>query len=132
MVSDGREVIVGATRTPQFGMVLMLGLGGSFVEVFGEVIFRLPPLGLRDIDQMIDQSGVGALLKSERGRPPADRAALETALARLSALVESDPGLDQIEINPLLVLDAARGAVAVDALVVLGDEASPVAGVATT
>ena len=132
MVSDGREVIVGATRTPQFGMVLMLGLGGSFVEVFGEVIFRLPPLGPRDIDQMIDQSGVGALLKSERGRPPADRAALETALARLSALVESDPGLDQIEINPLLVLDGERGAVAVDVLVVLNDEASPVAGVANT
>jgi hypothetical protein len=47
-------------------------------------------------------------------------------------LVESDPGLDQIEINPLLVLDAARGAVAVDVLAVLSDEASPVAGVATT
>ena len=130
MVSDGREVIVGATRTSQFDMVLMLGLGGSYVEVFGEVGFRLPPLGPRDIDQMIDRSGVGALLKSERGRPPADRAALETALARLSALVESVPGLDQIEINPLLVLDGERGAVAVDVLVVLGDEASPEAGVA--
>jgi acetyltransferase len=121
MVVDGREVIVGATRTVQFDMVLMLGLGGSYVEVFGEVGFRLPPLGPRDIDEMIDQSGVGALLNSDRGHPPADRAALETVLAGLSALVESSPGLDQIEINPLLVLDGERGAVAVDVLVVLGD-----------
>ncbi len=121
MVADGREVIVGATRTAQFDMVLMLGLGGSYVEVFGEVGFRLPPLGPRDIDEMIDRSGVGALLNSDRGRPPADRTALETVLAGLSALVESSPGLDQIEINPLLVLDGERGAVAVDVLVVLGD-----------
>lgn len=75
----------------------MLGLGGAHVEAFGEVSFRLPPLGADDIDQMIEQSGVDTLLASQRGRQPADRAALEATLARLSDLVLTTPALDQIE-----------------------------------
>ena len=124
MVPNGREVIVGATRTAQFGMVIMFGIGGSYVESLDAVAFRVPPLGSRDMDHMIEQSGAGRLLSTRRGQPAADIAALRAVISRLSAIAESGLDVDQIEINPLLVLDEGQGALAVDALVLLRDEHS--------
>ena len=121
MIPDGREIVVGATQIPQFGMVMMLGLGGTYVEDFGKVVFRLPPLEPRDIDQMIDESGIGTILSGKRGRQEADRSALELTITCLSNLVQTLPQIEQIEINPLLVLDSGQGVVAVDSLVILRD-----------
>ena len=122
MVPDGCEVIVGAVETAQFGPVVMCGLGGTYVEALGEVVFRVPPLADHDAEAMIDESRVGVLLRAQRGQPAADRAALKSVLLRLSALAEAGLGLEQIEVNPLRVLAEGQGAVAVDALITVGGE----------
>ena len=122
MVPEGCEIIVGASETPQFGMVVMCGLGGSLVEALGEAVFRIPPLGPCDLDDMIDESRAGVLMRAQRGQPAADREALRSALQSLSDLAASGLGIEQMEVNPLLVLEEGRGAIAVDALIVIAGE----------
>ncbi|MSO92509.1 MAG: CoA-binding protein [Rhodospirillales bacterium] len=118
MVRGRAEVIAGITRTPQFGPVVMCGLGGLLAEAMRQVAFRLPPLDAATVDRMIESLGVGAILGATRGRGPADLAALRHVLMTFSSLA-ADPDIEQIEINPLVVLDQGQGVSAVDALVVL-------------
>jgi acetyltransferase len=122
MIAGGREVIAGVSHTPNYGPAVMFGLGGILVEAIGAVAFRLPPLDGAEVDRMIEESGAALLLGARRGRPPGDLAGLRSALLALAALAGAGLGLAQVEINPLMVLDEGQGAVAVDALVVLGDE----------
>ncbi len=119
MVTNGREVVVGLTTTPQFGQVLMVGLGGIFVESIAQVAFGVSPIDATDAERMIEESGVGQLLDFHRGGPAGDRVALVDILIRLSDLTEAGLGIEQMEINPLLVLDTGKGARAVDAVIAL-------------
>jgi len=113
MVSGGVEVILGGKQDPSFGPVVMFGLGGVFVEVFGDVAFRVAPLTRADAEEMIAEVRGRALLEGARGRPPADREALIGAILAFSRLLVKNPDIAEIEINPLLALP--EGVVAVDA-----------------
>ncbi len=113
MIEGGVEVILGGKQDPAFGPVVMFGLGGVFVEVFGDISFRVAPLTRADAEEMIEEIRGKALLQGARGRPPADREALVEAVLAFSRLLVENPSLAEIEINPLLALP--RGAVAVDA-----------------
>lgn len=113
MVEGGVEVILGGKQDPSFGPVVMFGLGGIFVEVFGDVAFRAAPLSRADAEEMLSEIRGRVLLEGARGRPPADREALVEAILAFSRLLVENPALAEIEINPLLALP--RGVVAVDA-----------------
>ncbi len=115
MVGGGVEVILGGKRDPGFGPVVMFGLGGIYVEVFGDVSFRVAPLTRADAEEMIAEVRGSRLLEGARGHPPADREALVEAILALSRLLMENPSVVEIDINPLLALP--EGVMAVDARV---------------
>jgi len=117
MALPGVEVIMGMTMDAQFGPVLMFGLGGVFVEVLKDVAFRIVPLEPRDARQMIREIQGFPVLQGFRGQPPADLAALESMLLRLSAFVEEHPEIAELDLNPVFAYK--DGALAVDARIVL-------------
>lgn len=119
MVPPGVEMIAGLKRDPQFGTVLLVGLGGIFVEVMKDAALAVLPLGRRDVEGMVASLRGRALLEGARGRPRSDVAALVDAALRLARLGQ-DLGeeIDQLDINPLIVLPEGRGVRAVDALIV--------------
>jgi acetyl coenzyme A synthetase (ADP forming)-like protein len=117
MVKGGREFIAGMTRDPSVGPMLMFGLGGTLVEVLGDVVFRLAPIQRLDAQDMIRGIRSNKLLMGVRGAPPADQTALEEVLLRLSRLTLDFPEIAELDLNPLLAF--ADGALAVDARVVL-------------
>jgi acyl-CoA synthetase (NDP forming) len=112
MVRAGVEAMIGAVNEPTFGPVLACGTGGVLVDVLSDTSFRLPPLTAADAEQMVDELKCAVLLRGYRGAPPADRAALVDALLRVSALVEACPEIQEMDINPVKVLQ--RGVRAVD------------------
>ncbi len=120
MVSGAREVIVGLSYDPQFGPVIMFGLGGIFVEVFKDVSLRTAPLTRTDAEEMIREVKGYKTLKEFRGKPEADVKGIVDVLMKVSRLA-TDLGdvLSEIDINPLMVLDKGKGVKAADALVVL-------------
>jgi acyl-CoA synthetase (NDP forming) len=119
MVAGGVETILGVQRDPLFGPAVMFGLGGVFVEVLGDVAFRLAPFGLDEAHRMIRDIKGFKVLEGVRGAPPADLEALAEALVRLSVLAAAEvERIESIDVNPFLVLPEGQGAVALDALVV--------------
>ena len=117
MARPGIELIIGMSQDPQFGPVLMFGLGGIFVEVLKDVSFRLVPLTPRDARQMVQEIKGRPLLEGFRGQEPADIAALEGLLLRLSDFVEKHPEIAELDLNPVFAYK--DGALAVDARIVL-------------
>jgi acetyl coenzyme A synthetase (ADP forming)-like protein len=117
MVRGGRETIAGVTRDPSFGPLVMFGLGGIFVEVLRDVVFRVAPIHRRDAADMIAGLRGARLLDALRGSPAADRRALEEVLLRLSRLAGDFPEISELDVNPLLAFPDR--AVAVDARVLL-------------
>ena len=117
MAPAGVEVIIGMTTDPQFGPVLMFGLGGIMVEVLKDVSFRVVPVTERDAEQMIDEIKGKAILDGVRGQPPADNAAIKKAILKVSEFVERNPDVRELDLNPMLVYP--EGAIAVDARIVI-------------
>jgi acetyltransferase len=117
MVSGGRELIVGMTRDPSVGALLMFGLGGTLVEVLHDVVFRLAPISRLDAADMIRGIRSFRLLEGVRGAPPANLSALEDVLLRVSRLVTDFPEIVELDVNPVLAF--ADRAIAVDARVML-------------
>ncbi|HWP37052.1 MAG TPA: acetate--CoA ligase family protein [Gemmatimonadales bacterium] len=117
MAPKGRETIVGLTRMPRVGPLVMFGLGGVYVEVLRDVVLRLAPLRDCDAEEMIREVKMHRLLAGVRGEPPRDLKALTTTLLRVSQLAQRHPRIAELDINPLLSLE--KGAVAVDARVQL-------------
>lgn len=117
MVMGGVEVIIGATRDPVFGHVLMFGLGGIFVEAMKDVSFRIAPVSRGDAEEMVREIRGYRVLTGMRGKPAADLDALVDVLLKVSQLV-TDYGrnIRELDINPLVVLE--KGARVVDALIV--------------
>lgn len=115
--APGTEVIVGMTKDPQFGPVIMVGLGGVLVEVLRDVAFRLVPLEPRDARDMLHEIKGFPLLEGYRGAPPADIAALETLILNVSRFVEAHPEIEELDLNPVFAYP--DGAVAVDARVIV-------------
>jgi len=114
MAPEGREVILGAQRDPQFGPLLMFGMGGIYVEVLKDVAFRLAPLCERDARDMIAETAAGQLLEGVRGEAPGDLDAVVETLRRVGQLVADFPCLAELDINPLIVGEAGAGTWAVD------------------
>ena len=120
MAPKGQEVIVGMRRDPNFGPLMMFGLGGVYVELFGDVSFRVAPLSRQDAMDMIERTRAGRLLTGFRGQAAADVGAVVETILRLSQLSLDFPEIEEIEINPLLVLPEGQGALALDGRVILG------------
>lgn len=113
-VCGGREVIMGITRDPAVGPLVMVGMGGVAVEVWKDVSFRVAPITGEDAEAMLAELKGIRLLGAFRGRPAGDRAELIQALVRLSVLAASHPEIVECDVNPLLVMDEGKGCVAVD------------------
>ena len=122
MVSDGREVILGAKHDPSFGPVLLFGLGGIYVEVFKDISLRVAPINRSEAEEMIWELKTSAILKGVRGEKPLDMRALVENLLRLSQLMMDFPEIEGIDINPVKVLE--KGTVAVDARILLNNAQS--------
>ncbi|MFQ5867691.1 MAG: acetate--CoA ligase alpha subunit [bacterium] len=114
MIGPGREVILGSSRDPSFGSLLMFGLGGIYVEALKDISFRIAPLSLYEVDSMIKEIRSYPILKGLRGEQPSDLIAVKEALLRLSQLVTDFPEILEMDINPLMVLPAGEGAVVID------------------
>ncbi|MDA0270755.1 MAG: acetate--CoA ligase family protein [Chloroflexi bacterium] len=119
---QGTEVIVGATTDPQFGPVMMFGLGGVFVEVLKDVAFRVVPLEPRDARQMVREIRGFPILEGVRGGEAADLDALESLILKVSDFVAQHPEIAELDLNPVFAY--GKGALAVDARVVLAEAKS--------
>jgi len=119
MVTGGREVIVGMNRDPQFGPLMMFGLGGIYVEALKDVTFRVAPFSRQEAQEMINGIRSIQLLRGVRGEPPADMEAIIDTLLRMSQLVTEFPEIVEFDINPLIVYEKGRGVVGVDMRLVL-------------
>jgi acetyl coenzyme A synthetase (ADP forming)-like protein len=120
-VEEGIEAVVGVTHDPCFGPLIMFGLGGAFVELVRDVVFRLHPLTEHDIGTMIRSVKASRLIDGYRGAPPGDEAALRDLLARVSRMVEDIPELLEMDLNPVKILPPGEGCVVVDARIRLGN-----------
>jgi acyl-CoA synthetase (NDP forming) len=119
MCEGGVETICGTIRDPVFGPVVMFGLGGVFVEVLGDVTFRMAPIALAEAKAMIDEVRGRKMLAGVRGQPAVDVEALARALVDLSKFAyRYREQVSEIDINPLRVME--KGAVALDALITRG------------
>ncbi len=117
MAGRGLEVIVGVTRDLQFGHAVMFGLGGTLVEVFKDVSFRIVPFSEKDAAEMIEETRGAKLLKGVRGSLPADIAAVRDLLVKVSGVVARHPEIDEMDLNPVIVHE--KGLTVVDARVAL-------------
>src|SRR5205814_560414 len=121
--SDGYELILGSSIDPQFGPVLLFGLGGQLVEVFEDRALALPPLNTTLARRLIEQTKIHKALKGVRGRAPVDLVALERLLVRFSHLVVEQKWIKEIDINPLLA--SPHGLMVLDARAVLYEPRTP-------
>jgi acetate---CoA ligase (ADP-forming) subunit beta len=118
MAPPGLEVIIGMATDPQFGPVLMFGLGGVWVEVLKDVSFKIVPLSKSDAAKAVREIRAARLLDGFRGSDPVDTAALEDILLRISDFVMKTPAVAEMDLNPIFAY--RDGAIAVDARVILG------------
>ncbi len=114
MVGSGKEIILGAKQDPIFGPLVMFGLGGIYVEILRDVVFRLAPIDEHEASQMVHSIKTLKLLKGVRGEKPSDLGAIVDSLQRLSQLVTEFPEIEEFDINPLLVLQEGKGVRTVD------------------
>jgi acyl-CoA synthetase (NDP forming) len=119
MAAPGLELVMGMIRDPQFGPMLMFGLGGTSVEILRDVAFRMTPLTRQDAKDIIRQIRGYRLLEGYRGHPPVDVEYLEEMLMKLSTFIEENPEIKEMDINPILAYK--KGAVAVDARIILNE-----------
>ena len=117
MVRPGTEVIVGVSKDPQFGPVIMFGLGGIFVELLKDVTFRVIPVEQRDAREMIKEVKGYPLLQGYRGKESANISALVEVILKISKLIEENPHIKELELNPIFVY--RDKAVGVDARIIL-------------
>jgi acetyltransferase len=117
MVAKGKEVIIGMSKDPQFGPLLLFGLGGIYVEVLKDVTFRVAPISRQEATEMISEIRSFPLLLGVRGEKPSDLKAAVDAVLRVSQLVTDFPEIVELDVNPLVIHE--RGAVAVDMRIIL-------------
>lgn len=114
MVTGGRELILGMSRDPQFGPLLLFGLGGIYVEVLKDVSFRVAPLSRAEAVEMVREIRGYPLLASFRGSAPADEGGIVDALLRISRLSLDFPEIQELDVNPVMVMPKGRGIRAID------------------
>jgi acetate---CoA ligase (ADP-forming) len=127
MAPPGLELVIGMNRDPQFGPVVMFGLGGIFVEVLKDVAFRIAPLSRQDAKDMIKEIRAYPVLEGYRGQPAVDVGYIEDLLLTIGRIGEDNPEIKEIDINPLIA--HGKGAMAVDGRIVLDDSViTPIKG----
>ena len=114
MVKGGKELIIGSKQEPGFGQVIMLGMGGIYVEVLKDVTFRLAPVTNIEADDMIDSIRTKKLLEGVRGEKPADKKKLSELIQRLSSLLIDFPEIKELDMNPVLVMEEGKGCKVLD------------------
>lgn len=118
MAPKGQECIIGMIRNPQFGAVLMFGLGGIFVEVLKDVSFKVTPPTDLDLEEMIHDIKGYPLLAGVRGQKPKDTGVLKDVLQKIAQLAADHPEIQEVDINPIIVHE--QGASVVDARIIIG------------
>ena len=118
MYLEGEEVIIGMKRDTNFGPMLMFGMGGIYVEAFHDVSFRIAPLDMDEIHRMIDETVAGKVLRGLRGTMY-DVDAVASVIHALGQMAVDFTQIQEIEINPLKVLRSEKGAIALDARMIL-------------
>ena len=116
MVRPGTEVIIGTSQDPQFGPVIMFGLGGIFVELLKDVSFRVIPVKRKDAQEMIEEIKGYPLLQGYRGKEPASLTALVEIILKVSEFVEQNSQIKELELNPVFAY--RNKAIAVDARII--------------
>ncbi len=129
MAEPGLEVTIGTKTDPQFGPVIMFGIGGILVEVVRDVVFRVLPISRFAAKQMLSTIRTAAILDGVRGQPPVDREALVDLLMKVSGVVEAYPAIQEMDLNPVIAYP--DGLAVVDARILLR-ETKPVASAAGT
>ena len=119
MAGKGVEVILGASRDPRFGPLMMFGLGGTLVEVLKDVSFRLAPMWQISADRMVREIRAFKVLDGFRGTPPSDIYAIVETMMRLSAMVCNHPEIAELDINPLIVHAKGKGCSVADSRIML-------------
>jgi len=119
MSQPGDEVILGVNRYPIFGPLLMAGLGGIYVELFKDVVFRLAPIKRNESRRMIKSIKGYNIFKGFRGRPESDIKAIEKSVVSLSNMVTNHPEIAEMDINPLMVHEEGKGATVADYRIIL-------------
>jgi len=114
MIKSSVEVIVGVTQHPSFGPLIMFGLGGIYVELFKDVTFSIHPLTDIDAHEMVRSVKAYQLLEGWRGSPRADVSSIEDLMLRISAMVEDNPQITEMDLNPVKVLPAGEAYLVVD------------------
>ena len=114
-------MVVGAKRDPQWGPIVMVGLGGIWIEVLKDVRFLPPDMEVSLTEQEILSLKSANLLRGARGSAPSDVAALTEAVVKVGQLMQEVPDIQEIDINPLVVYPKGRGVLALDALIVTSD-----------
>jgi len=117
MIPQGTEIIIGMMKDPQFGPVIMFGLGGIFVEILKDISFRILPLEERDAEEMISEIKGYQILKGIRGETPKDVKSIRDVLMKISQLVIENPEIKEIDLNPVFVFN--KGLQVVDARIIL-------------
>ena len=120
MVMDKKETIIGINEDPQFGPMIMFGLGGIYVEVLKDVAFRIAPISDKIAKEMISEIKTIKLLKGIRGEIPSDIGSIVDVLLRMSQLVTDFPEIMEMDINPLFVKKQGEGSIAGDARIRIG------------
>ncbi len=121
MVKGGRELILGMSRDPQFGPLLMFGLGGIHVEVLRDVTFRVAPVSRQEASEMVREIRAYPLLAGFRGEEPADEGSIVEAILTISRLSLDFPGILELDVNPVMVLPRGRGIMAIDSRMAIGE-----------
>ena len=121
-VRGGKEVIVGMNRDPQFGPLVMFGLGGIYVEALRDVAFRIAPFSRDEAREMMREIRSFNLLRGVRGEPPSDIEASTDTLLKLSQLVTDFPEIVEMDINPLMVFEEGKGVMGIDMRLVLASQ----------
>jgi len=122
MITGGRELILGGRQDPHFGPVVLVGLGGIFVEIFEEVNVRVAPITRSEATAMLESLRGYSILTGARGHKPADIHAVVDAILRVSQLLMDNPQIQELDINPLRVFHAGEGCVALDARIIVKDD----------
>ena len=109
MVKGGKEMIIGSKLEPGFGPVIMLGMGGIYVEILKDVTFRLAPVTVQEAEDMISSIKTKKLLEGVRGEKPSDIKKLSECIQRLSQLVTDFKEIKELDMNPVLVMEKGKG-----------------------
>ena len=122
MIVGGRELILGGRQDPQFGPVVVVGLGGIFVEIIEETAVRVAPISRKVAGEMLFSLRGSQILRGARGHRPLDVDAVIESILRLSQLLSDFPEIDELDINPLRVLAEGDGCLALDARMILAND----------